>query len=383
MAAPVFQYVVILDENGNPIKSGNPLDVTAGSGGTSQTDDDAFTPAASSFTPVGGVVTADSVDSGDGGAFAMLANRQQKVTLYDSSGNELSVGGGTQYTEGDTDASITGTAMLFEGAADALVAATGDATNGLDVDVTRSALPTGAATSAKQDTIIGHIDGVETLLTAIDGHVDGIEGLLGSPLAVTQSGTWDEVGINDSGNSITVDAPQGTPVFVRLSDGTNPIATLPVSLASVPSHAVTNAGTFPVQVDGSALTALQLIDNLTPAIVGPETAGKPVIDSYTQAAINLGAGNNQSLISAPGANKQIWVYGLGFSVNVAGTVSFQDEDDTAISGIMQIGATGGFSHSPSGNFAMPMWKLATNKALEVDVVTSELDGWISYGIVSV
>lgn len=66
-------------------------------------------------------------------------------------------------------------------------------------------------------------------------------------VAVTQSGTWDEVGINDSGNSITVDAPVGTPVFVQLSDGASAISTLPVSLASVPSHAVTNAGTFAVQ----------------------------------------------------------------------------------------------------------------------------------------
>jgi hypothetical protein len=47
-------------------------------------------------------------------------------------------------------------------------------------------------------------------------------------MAVTQSGTWDEVGINDSGNSITVD----------------------------------NGGTFAVQVDGSALTSLQLIDDV-------------------------------------------------------------------------------------------------------------------------
>ena len=45
---------------------------------------------------------------------------------------------------------------------------TGDTTNGLDVDVTRSALPSGAATSAKQDTIIGHLDGVETVLGTID-----------------------------------------------------------------------------------------------------------------------------------------------------------------------------------------------------------------------
>lgn len=38
--------------------------------------------------------------------------------------------------------------------------------------------------------------------------------------------------------------------------------TLPVSLATVPSHAVTNAGTFATQVDGAALTALQLIDDV-------------------------------------------------------------------------------------------------------------------------
>lgn len=56
------------------------------------------------------------------------------------------------------------------------------------------------------------------------------------------------VNIQDGGNSITV-------------DGTFWQATQPVSLASVPSHAVTNAGTFAVQVDGSALTSLQLLDD--------------------------------------------------------------------------------------------------------------------------
>lgn len=94
-------------------------------------------------------------------------------------------------------------------------------------------------------------------------------------VAVTQSGTWDEVGINDSGNSITVDAPVATPVFVRLSDGSSAISTLPVSIASVPSHAVTNAGTFPVQVDGSALTALQLIDNIVLAEDAIHQTGDP------------------------------------------------------------------------------------------------------------
>lgn len=44
---------------------------------------------------------------------------------------------GTQYTEADVDASITGNALLFEGAANALVAAPGTAANGLLVDVSR------------------------------------------------------------------------------------------------------------------------------------------------------------------------------------------------------------------------------------------------------
>jgi hypothetical protein len=73
--------------------------------------------------------------------------------------------------------------------------------------------------------------------------------------------TDDVVPISDNSGSLTVDAPVGTPVFVRLSDGTSAIATLPVSLASVPSHDVTNAGTFVVQVNGDALTSLQLIDD--------------------------------------------------------------------------------------------------------------------------
>jgi hypothetical protein len=118
-------------------------------------------------------------------------------------------------------------------------------------------------------------------------------------------------------------------------------------------------------------------------IAGAATIKQPNVDSYTQVAINLAAGANQSLVAAPGASKQIWVYAVDFTVNAAGTVSFQDEDDTAISGIMPFATNGGMATSPSGNFAMPLWKVATNKALEVDVVTSELDGSLTYGIVSV
>jgi hypothetical protein len=113
-----------------------------------------------------------------------------------------------------------------------------------------------------------------------------------NPVAVTQSGTWDEVGINDSGNSITVDAPVGTPVFVQLSDGASPITTLPVSLASVPSHAVTNAGTFAVQVDGAALTALQLIDN---PVVVDDAAFTPATSSVMMAGFEADEASTDSV----------------------------------------------------------------------------------------
>jgi hypothetical protein len=41
--------------------------------------------------------------------------------------------------------------------------------------------------------------------------------------------------VTDNAGSLTVDAPVGTPVFVRLSDGSAAIVTLPVSLAALPA----------------------------------------------------------------------------------------------------------------------------------------------------
>lgn len=93
--------------------SGNQVSSFGGSGGTAIADDAVFTVDSDLITPVGGIVTSDSVASGDVGAFAMLANRQQKVTLYDSAGVELAVGGGTQYDE-DT-AHVSGDKVTMAG----------------------------------------------------------------------------------------------------------------------------------------------------------------------------------------------------------------------------------------------------------------------------
>lgn len=346
------------------------------------------------------------------------------------------------------------------------------ANGALHVAVQSSALPSGAATAANQSTIIGHVDGIETLIGTTNTHLsniqqtDGASGIAGG-FQVVPAGYWFD---DDTPSAMTEGDLGGArmssrrEIYMQIRDAAGNERGVNVNASNqlAVTGPVTNAGTFAVQVDGSALTALQLIDDVIyvddadwtdstskHALVGglyqssPQTVtdgdvapfnitvngalhtslvtalpagtngigkltansgvdigdvdvtsivlprnligpGQPgtAVDSYTHAAFNLAAGANQVLVSSA-PSKQIWVYGIGFSVNVAGTVSFQDEDDTAITGVMQIGATGGMVVAPSGNFSMPIWKLGTDKDLEVDVVTSELDGWIDYAIISV
>jgi hypothetical protein len=118
------------------------------------------------------------------------------------------------------------------------------------------------------------------------------------------------------------------------------------------------------------------------ALQGP---GNPTVDSYSTAAVNLAAStNDQELVAAPGANKQIWVHGLFMMADTAaGTVTLQDEDDTALSGTMAVSDEGGWVLPITGNFAMPWIKVATNKALEADTGACTIDGIIAYAIVDV
>lgn len=55
------------------------------------------------------------------------------------------------------------------------------------VTIASSALPTGAATEAKQDTLIGHVDGVEALLGTIDADTGSIDGKVPSGLTVSST----------------------------------------------------------------------------------------------------------------------------------------------------------------------------------------------------
>lgn len=298
------------------VASATPLPVNiisgAGSGGTAMTDDAAFTPGTTSVTPAAGTYRSvrDSVNDGDAGAFAMTATRAIYAAIetpagdsaMDDTNDALRVNivagsaSGTEYTEGATDATITGTAILMEGAADTLLPVQGTVADGLlvnlgtnnDVTVTTSALPTGAATSAKQDTIIGHVDGIEGLLTTIDADTStlaAIDYVIGSDVAslgVTGGGleatalrvtiandSTGVVSVDDNGGSITVDgsvtANAGTNLntsALALEAGGN-LAAAAASLSVLDDWDETNraavntiAGQVGVQGGSGAVTAL-------------------------------------------------------------------------------------------------------------------------------
>lgn len=112
--------------------------------------------------------------------------KRQKVTLVSSDGTEVGTagnpiqitggGGGVQYLENDTDASITGTAMMAEGAADALKPLQVDSSNNLKV-VVNTALPAGTNAigklAANSGVDIGDVD--ITSIAAGDNNIGNVD----------------------------------------------------------------------------------------------------------------------------------------------------------------------------------------------------------------
>jgi hypothetical protein len=107
--------------------------------------------------------------------------------------------------------------------------------------------------------------------------------------------------------------------------------------------------------------------------------------TYNSAVVNLAASTaDQEIVAAPGAGKQIWVYGLFMMADTAaGTVVLQDEDDTALTGTMAVSDEGGFVLPISANLQLPWLKCATNKALEADTGACTLDGVVVYAVVTI
>lgn len=301
--------VAIVDSNGDQLASIG--------GGQEYTED-----AAAAANPIGKSIilvradTPGAVSDTDGDNVAQRGTNYGAafVQIVDSSGAFVdSFGGGIEYTEGDTDATIIGKAILWEDAGDTLTPVS--AAKPLPVNITAGAviteytedaasaanpvggviiavradtpaavtdtdgdnvalratnkgelyvkhvdalaLPTGAATAANQATIIGHVDGIE-------GHVDGIEALLAGTLTVQASNldirdllfATDKVDVSGS----TLGANSGVDIGdVTINNGAGGAAVNIQDGGN--SITIDNAGSFAVQEDGPLLASAQLLDD--------------------------------------------------------------------------------------------------------------------------
>lgn len=281
-------------------------------------------------------------------------------------------GAGTEYTEGDTDASITGTALLWEDTGDTLRVPS--AAKPLPAEVITSVLPSGAASAANQSTIIGHLDGVETLLTAIqtavqliDDAISGAEMQVDVVTSALPSGAATETTLASvktavelidnaiSGSEMQVD------VVAALPAGTNAIGKLAansgvdigdVDVTSQPARAATT----------DAITAKLATD----AIMNGLTALTPKF-----APIDAASSGDNTIVAAV-SGKKIRV--LALFLVAAGTVNVRFESGasgTARTGQMNLVANSGFTlpFNPVGWFetdATTLLNLELSAAISVD-----------------
>lgn len=125
--------------------------------------------------------------------------------------SDVSIGGGTEYDDGDADATPTGSVAMGTDGSNVFALLT-DTSGHLQIDVLSSALPSGASTAANQTTGNNYLNSIDGLLGTIDGDTSAIRTDIGD-IANTVDGTelqvdivtMPEVAINDGGNAITVD----------------------------------------------------------------------------------------------------------------------------------------------------------------------------------
>ncbi len=134
---------------------------------------------------------------------------------------------------------------------------------------------------------------------------------------VTVTGAAGTFPVTDSGGSLTVDAPVGTPVFVRLSDGSSAISTLPVSMAAVPTGASTAAKQPALGTAGTAsadVITVQGIASMTALKVDGSAVTQPVSGTFWQATQPVSLASTVTVTGAGGT----------FPVTNAGTFVVQE-----------------------------------------------------------
>lgn len=331
------------------------------------------------------------------------------VAVVDGSGVQItSFGGGTQYAvDAALGATPTGTlaVAIRDDALSALTPVEGDAiglrvdANGalwthddsLDAALAGSELQVDIV-SAPTLTVNAHaVTNAGTFATQVDGAALTALQLIDDPVIAT--------GAAVPANAMFVAGTDGTLARALKTDtgGELQVDVLTVPTITVNSHAVTNAGTFAVQVDGSALTALQLIDDtvfaddvaFTPAtskvsavgFLADETApdsvdegdigiGRMTLDRFirvlsqdqdtirangtsravTRTAIAAASSGNNTLVANTNGGLTVRVYAMTIIATSAVSIYFTaDNAGTVIFG----GSTNKIALAANGGFVLP------------------------------
>lgn len=118
------------------------------------------------------------------------------------------------------------------------------------VTISSSALPAGAATEAKQDTLIGHVDGLEGLLSTIDADTGAIDGKLPSGLTVSSNRLKvDGSEVTQPISAVALPLPAGAATEVKQDTGNSSLSAIDTKLPSGLTVASNR-----LKVDGSEVT---------------------------------------------------------------------------------------------------------------------------------
>ena len=106
--------------------------------------------------------------------------------------------------------------------------------------------------------------------------------------------------------------------------------------------------------------------------------------TYVSIAVDLAKNGTRDIIAAPGANKQLWIYGFMGTTIDAGTVKLQDSTPTAKTGTVTLVAGGGYVLAISPNANAPWFKCATNTKFQAVLsADADFDGVVVYAIIDV
>jgi hypothetical protein len=334
-------------ENG-ALKVTGEFTVEGAAGGTSQSDNSAVT----DITGMGALYddTPPSITDGNVGLPRMNSSRQLLIECA------TGCGGGTQYDEDTAHASGDKLTMagVLQKAADGATAADGDRTliqvdgsGFVKANVKSSALPSGAATSANQTTIIGHVDGVETLLGAIQTATEGIQAgidlqQIGGNNVATSNGVF------STGTLRVIEASNSA-----LNTATSAIQTAVESLATtVDTGAVTVSGSISCsncsgsgasKVDDAAFGVAS--DSVAPLGAMLDNTSPDSVDEGDVGVVRMSGNRNLFTTIRDAAGNE-----RGVNVNASNQLSVS-VDNTVTVGSHAVTNAGTFAVQPAGSVA--------------------------------